>query len=740
MLNLPAAECRAEAPALGRALMQALPRTYAAIFFSSNEKLGWWLLAITLLAPDMGLAGVSGVVLAFLLGWWVGFDREQLRSGHLLFNSMLSCNTVAWLHHGHGFAPGVLVCMGVMAACASLFLSVALGSVFSKVLGLGAHSLPAVLTGYVVYFLSWSLHGPFHPAAMARGAVMDLDMLPDLPRAVCQGFGAMLFMPLALPGALILLVALLYSRLTVVAALVGFIAGFCGMKLLGFPLEPMGVLWCGFNFLFCGVALAVGYYTPSRTSLLLGALAAFLCAPVAVAVATALRYFELPASALPANMVVLALVYALRQRSVAGPLLLPNLHPGREPAVSARLRLLGSARFPYLNVPALQLPCEGERVVTQGFDGKLTHRGPWRHAVDLEAREQDAAWRGDGRRLEDFVTYGKPVLSPCEGVVVRAVSSVPDHAPGENNPDANWGNHLVIRTEGGLHVLLAHLQQGTVCVPEGHRVAVGEVVGHIGNSGRSPIPHLHVHVQESAQPGAPTRPFCLVHYLSRMEGAASWVYHTAGVPVDGETVAPCGFASRKFSMFSGWLPGEYRWRMSGDDGRTWEETLEMDFDEAGCYRVRSRRHEAGFRAFLKGGTFYCTEYEGPGESVAALLALGMGRVPCISIPETGATWEDACSSIPFSPHGTRWLHELMDPFMGPALAHYRYAFTSEATDTGLGVECRMLTDQASSSPVPREVRVTLVPGKLAVHVEARLANDRCLSGELVQYLVQSPTA
>lgn len=718
---------------LGSTLLQGVPGAYAAIFFSRSEKLGWWLLAVTLLAPDMGLAGLGGAVMAGVLGWCLGFDREQIRSGSILFNSMLACNTVAWLHHGYGFSPGLLITLWFSAACGALILSVGAGAFFSRMFGLGAHSFPAVVVGYILYFLAWSLHGPFQITAAARGDLMDLTMAPGLVRAVCQGFGAMLFMPLALPGLLIMVGVAVHSRLTLIAALAGFIAGFGGMQLLGFHLEPVTMLWCGFNFLFCGVAIAVGYYTPSRASLALAVIAAFLCAPVAVALATALRYFELPASALPANLVVMALVYALRQRQEAG-LLLPNQHPGRGPEVSARLQLLGNARFPYLNTTALALPANGERLITQGFAGSLTHRGPWRHALDFEVREDGAAWRADGSRVEDFATFGVPVLAPCDGLVVRVVSSVPDNAPGANNPDANWGNYVMLLADSGSHVLLAHLQQGTVTAMEGRRVVRGEPLGHCGNSGRSPIPHLHVHVQETALLGAATKPFCLAHFLSRAEDPLlPWTYHTAGVPVEGETVAPCVFDAALFTTIAGWLPGEYRWQVTTEDRGTWEETLLMDFDETGCFRVRSRRYAAGFRAFLRDGAFFCTEFDGPGQSVAALLALGLSRVPSIIAPHQGVIWHDAFSSVPFAAAGSRWLHETLDPFTGPALLRYRHTFDQSRT----AVICRLQTGEGAEPQAPREVRVTLAPARLAGSLEARLVNDRMVRAALVHYQVHA---
>src|SRR6478672_7311216 len=192
MLQLPPPEHPGMPATLGTALREGVPRAYATIFFSNSERLGWWLIAVTMLAPDMGISGLGGVIVACTLGWWLGFDRDQLRSGHLLFNSMLACNTVAWLNHSYEFAPGMLIAMWLGSAFGALLLSVALGAFFSRMLGLGAHSLPAVTVSYILYFLGWALAGPFQAASAARGPLMDLTFAPPLLRAMCQGFGAML--------------------------------------------------------------------------------------------------------------------------------------------------------------------------------------------------------------------------------------------------------------------------------------------------------------------------------------------------------------------------------------------------------------------------------------------------------------------------------------------------------------------------------------------------------------------
>jgi murein DD-endopeptidase MepM/ murein hydrolase activator NlpD len=44
-------------------------------------------------------------------------------------------------------------------------------------------------------------------------------------------------------------------------------------------------------------------------------------------------------------------------------------------------------------------------------------------------------------------------------------------------------------------VVLAHLRLGTVSVTAGDVVRVGQLLGEVGNSGRSTEPHLHIHAE-----------------------------------------------------------------------------------------------------------------------------------------------------------------------------------------------------------------------------------------------------
>jgi hypothetical protein len=93
---------------------------------------------------------------------------------------------------------------------------------------------------------------------------------------------------------------------------------------------------------------------------------------------------------------------------------------------------------------------------------------------------------------EDYAIYGETVVSPCAGTVTSAAASIPAQAPGERDGERPAGNHVMIACKG-VSVLLAHLQPESVMVDEGQRVATGEPVGRVGNTGNTTEPHLHIH-------------------------------------------------------------------------------------------------------------------------------------------------------------------------------------------------------------------------------------------------------
>ena len=134
---------------------------------------------------------------------------------------------------------------------------------------------------------------------------------------------------------------------------------------------------------------------------------------------------------------------------------------------------------------------------------------------------------GDGTRLTDYYCWDEPILAPAAGTVVAAVDNLPDNPIGSTDAQNPAGNHVVLDFGNGEFGFLGHMREGSVAVSAGERVARGEELGRCGNSGNTSEPHLHFHLQTTAD-------------LSNGEGLPAFFedYVADGRPVDrGEPLA-----------------------------------------------------------------------------------------------------------------------------------------------------------------------------------------------------------
>lgn len=162
------------------------------------------------------------------------------------------------------------------------------------------------------------------------------------------------------------------------------------------------------------------------------------------------------------------------------------------------------------NAPLLHLPVEGTWRL-------IRSPGHEQFAFDLVAVDEALRRTMTRSRLqhllgrthvEDTFSWNRPVLAPVDGTVVQTTNDVPDRErlsllrdlwslvfsrpevdPDDISPTA--GNHVIIRGDD-FYVFLAHLKQGSVPVQAGDEVDTGQVIGRVGNSGSSLMPHVHL--------------------------------------------------------------------------------------------------------------------------------------------------------------------------------------------------------------------------------------------------------
>jgi hypothetical protein len=121
-----------------------------------------------------------------------------------------------------------------------------------------------------------------------------------------------------------------------------------------------------------------------------------------------------------------------------------------------------------------------------------------RWAYDLLVAKDGKTHAGDGSRLEEYYCYGLPVLAPADGMVVAVLDGQPDQPIGAMGAMPAGGNQVVLEVAPRQFLFLCHLGRGTITVKEGDRVAQGQPVAKVGNSGNTSEPHLHIHLQDTA--------------------------------------------------------------------------------------------------------------------------------------------------------------------------------------------------------------------------------------------------
>lgn len=153
------------------------------------------------------------------------------------------------------------------------------------------------------------------------------------------------------------------------------------------------------------------------------------------------------------------------------------------------------------NTTPMQLPFKGQWFVYWGgeSEGQNYHMNDknQQYAYDFLKVAEGKSYRGDPDKNESYLAFGQPILAPCDGTVVLAIDGVPDNIPGELNPVHKTGNTLVLRTDAGEYILMAHLKEGSLAVEKGQQVRRGDLLALCGNSGNSTEAHLHLQLQNT---------------------------------------------------------------------------------------------------------------------------------------------------------------------------------------------------------------------------------------------------
>ena len=109
--------------------------------------------------------------------------------------------------------------------------------------------------------------------------------------------------------------------------------------------------------------------------------------------------------------------------------------------------------------------------VSQGFNGKFTHKGSSQYAIDF------------------VMDKGTKIYAARGGIVIKTKSD--SNKGGNSKTYMNDANHIIIMHNDGTFAIYSHLMQHGVSVNVGDEIPQGYPIGYSGSTGYSSGPHLH---------------------------------------------------------------------------------------------------------------------------------------------------------------------------------------------------------------------------------------------------------
>jgi urea transporter/murein DD-endopeptidase MepM/ murein hydrolase activator NlpD len=651
-------------------IIPAILNSYSVVFFFNSRLLAIVLLVVTFFNFIAGLSGLIAVLITVLIANKMGFDKTLLKQGIYSFNALLT-----GIGLGTFFEPGlVFFVILLLASLFSLILSVVLSGWLGKY-GLPFLSLPFVVAVWLILLpagqfvnLGLTQRNVFWINEMyAIGGKPLLDFfqtVDNLPLSkivivYLRSLSSILFQDNLVAGILIAIALLVSSRITFLLSVTGFISAWLFARFIGSDVVSFSFYNIGANYILVAVALGGFFIIPSRQSFLCAVLLVPLTSVILLFMRKLLGSFDLPTFSLPFSFVTIVFIYFLILRVRPGGLVLtPVQH--FSPEINLYTYINNSDRLSKSKYFPLHLPFWGEWKVSQGYNGKYTHKGEWNKAVDFVLfDEMMSTHEFFSNQCENYYCYNKPIVAPADGLVADIVDNVEDNEPGRVNANQNWGNTIIIKHLNDLFTQMSHLRAGSFKVRIGDLVKQGDMVASCGNSGRSPEPHLHIQAQATSLQGAKTLEYPFAYYLQKVNDIH--LLKSYSVPSEGDVISNVSTDPLLKAAFN-FEPGtmlkfKYKEEKSEEKAATWEVFTDAYNNK---YLFCADSQSAAY--FVNDGTmFYFTSFYGDRNSLLYYFYLTAYRVllgyyPGMEIADRFPLHIISKNNI------SLWLHDIIAPF------------------------------------------------------------------------------
>ncbi len=656
--------------------LQSILHSYSLIFFSLDYVLAVILLVVTFFSPEVGFSGFCAVVLTNIFAYKTGLPREEIRKGVYGFNALF-----LGLALGYEFNFNLPFLLLYFTAIVLLLMITAwLNGYFSK-RNLPFLSLPFLLTYWIISLASSNLMAiqldENHSYSINEIAQNQSDYMYYISHIADEinigSFAVIYFKTLSATffqnsvfGGMLIACGLLYfSRITFTLTLIGFATPYLFYSIFNANVNDLNYHLLGSNFIFLAIAIGSFYLIPNTYSYLSVVLLIPVLILLLIFFAKILAVFQLKPYTFSFNFLCIAFLVSLNQRWFSKYLhFVPFQYFSPEKTIYKYLNSI--KRFKYEHLSKIALPFWGEWMVSQGYQGKITHIGAWSDALDFVVLDtQLKTYREPGISKEDFYAYNKPVTAPLDGYVYEIINNVDDNNISDINTEKNWGNTIIMNHLNGLFSQISHIKKDSFKVAVGDYINKGIQIGNCGNSGRSPEPHIHFQMQTSAVVGAKTIGYPISYFMERNEKEVE--LKISSVPKEGTFISNVQISNIIKQSFS-FIPGM---KISFENENTKDEIIWEIFTDAFNRTYIYCQLTKSYAYFVNDGTmFYFTDFEGKKGSLLFYFYLAayrqlLGYYDTIEVTDL----------IPLIHFNSFWVKPLQD-FVAPFYLFTKASFTS----------------------------------------------------------------
>lgn len=493
------------------AFIKSVLLSYGAILFCRSYLTGFIFLLATFVNLKIGFLGLMGGTFAVFFAYRMKIHHDLIDAGIFGANGILT--GLAW-----GYYFNLNIAMVIFLFLITFFLN---KFILYLVARLGKkYGLPTLTVGFVLFawlgIIIFKLSDFSSNGASALAFVENIEnylegLFPFSIKVMFKTISTTFFQKSVLIGMLAFLGILIYSRISFIFALMAAVFAYFILYSLNFSQDLISDI--GFNGIFIAVAFGGFFIHLSFNSLVLTFIAVSATLLMSWAVYIDLSYASLPILVFPFNFIsLLFLLFLKTKENFSARYGFEFVPLDKVARPEDNLKLADSRGI--LNID-FSLPFYGTWKVSQGNNGRYTHKGAGRYALDfIVADERNLSYKLKGLRVEDYYCFSLPVIAPADGKVIKAVNDINDNPVGRPNMDFPWGNYVIIEHKNGVYSEISHFKKGSILVKENDLVFKGQILGKCGNSGRSYQPHIHFQIQDKASLSFETLPLKFARFIT----------------------------------------------------------------------------------------------------------------------------------------------------------------------------------------------------------------------------------